>query len=71
MEISLDTKANALYIKFQKGKFAKNRKLDNDTIIDLDEKGRILGIEMLNASKRISPKDLENVKVRLPLQISS
>ncbi|HLC51138.1 MAG TPA: DUF2283 domain-containing protein [archaeon] len=71
MEISLDTKANALYIKFQKGKFAKNRKLDNDTIIDLDEKGRILGIEMLNASKRISSKDLENVKVRLPLQISS
>ena len=36
MEISLDLKADALYIKFQEGKFAKNKRIDEDTIIDLD-----------------------------------
>ena len=40
MEISLDLKADALYIKFQEGKFAKNKSIDDDTIIDLDSKGR-------------------------------
>ncbi len=57
MEINLDAKANALYIKFQKGKFAKNRKLDDETIIDLDEKGNILGIELLEVRNRIPIED--------------
>ena len=38
MEISLDWKADALYIKFQEGKFARNKRVDDDTIIDLDAK---------------------------------
>lgn len=67
MEISLDQKADALYIKFQEGKFAKNKKIDEDTIIDLDQKGRILGIEMLNVSKKIAAKYLESVSVNLPM----
>ncbi len=68
MEISLDLKADALYIKFQEGKFAKNKKVDNDTVIDMDAKGRLLGIEMLNVTKKISAKDLADVNVKLPLR---
>jgi len=71
MEISLDLKADALYIKFQEGKFAKNKRIDEDTIIDLDAKGRLLGIEMLNVTKKISVKDLSDVSVKLPLKTSS
>ena len=71
MEISLDLKADALYIKFQEGKFAKNRRIDEDTLIDLDAKGRLLGIEMLNVTKKISVKDLSDVNVKLPLKNSS
>ena len=69
MEISLDVKADALYIKFQEGKFAKNKRIDEDTIIDLDAKGRLLGIEMLNVTKKISMKDLSDVSIKLPLKI--
>ncbi|MBI4015980.1 MAG: DUF2283 domain-containing protein [Candidatus Aenigmarchaeota archaeon] len=68
MEISVDLQADALYIKFQEGKFAQNKKIDDDTLIDLDSKGRILGIEMLNVSKRIPAKELSDVSVRLPLK---
>jgi len=71
MEISLDLKADALYIKFQEGKFAKNKKMDEDTIIDLDAKGRLLGIEMLNVTKKVPAKDLSDVSVKLPLKTSS
>ncbi len=71
MEISLDLKADALYIKFQEGKFAKNKRIDQDTIIDLDAKGRLLGIEMLNVTKKVSVKDLSDVSVKLPLKTGS
>ena len=71
MEISLDLKADALYIKFQAGKFAKNKRIDEDTIIDLDAKGRLLGIEMLNVTKKVSVKDLSDVSVKLPLKTRS
>ena len=68
MEISLDLKADALYIKFQEGRFAKNKRIDDDTIIDLDSKGRLLGIEILNVTKKIPAKELSGVSVKLPLR---
>ena len=71
MEISLDLKADALYIKFQEGKFAKNKRIDEDTIIDLGTNGRLLGIEMLNVIKKVPVKDLSDVSVKLPLKSSS
>ena len=71
MEISLDLKADALYIKFQEGKFAKNKRIDDDTIIDLDSKGRLLGIEILNVTKKVPVKELSGVRVKLPLRTRS
>lgn len=68
MEISLDLKADALYIKFQEGTFAKNKKVDEDTIIDLDAKGMMLGIEILNITKKVPRKDLADISVKLPLK---
>jgi len=53
MEIIYDKEADAIYIEFRKGEFAKNKKVDDFTIIDLDKDGNILGIEILDASKRI------------------
>ena len=67
MEISLDWKADALYSKFQEGRFAKNKKIADDTIIDLDAKGRLLGIEILNVTKKVPVKNLSGVSVKLPL----
>lgn len=47
MEINYDKEADAMYIEFRSGKFAKNKKIDDFTIIDLDDAGNILGIELL------------------------
>lgn len=64
MEISYDKEADAVYIEFRKGDFAKNKKVDDFTIVDLDKDGNILGIELLDASKSIPPKSLSEVHVR-------
>ncbi len=64
MEINYDKEADAVYIEFQKGEFAKNKKIDEFTIIDLDKKGNILGIEILEASKRIPIESFSEVSVK-------
>ena len=64
MEISYDKQADAMYIEFRKGEFAKNKKVDDFTIIDLDVKGNILGIELLDVSKRIPAESLTEVSVK-------
>ena len=61
MKIEYDKEADALYIEFGSGEFAKNKKIDSNTIIDLDKDNNILGIEIINVSKRM-PKDfLSNI----------
>jgi len=63
MKIEYDKDADALYIEFGTGEFAKNKKIDSNTIIDLDKNDNILGIEIINVSKRM-PKDfLSNITV--------
>ncbi len=64
MEISLDKEADALYIEFKKGEFGSNKKIDDFTVIDLDKKGNILGIELLNVKERIPAQSLKEVNVK-------
>ena len=64
MKIEYDPDADALYIEFTDAEFARNRVIDHQTIIDLDKGENIIGIELLNVSKRI-PKDfMKSVKVK-------
>lgn len=65
MEISYDKDADALYIALRKGTFAKNRKVDDVTIFDLDADDNLIGIELLDAGKRIPEESLSQVLVKL------
>ncbi len=64
MKITIDKEANAMYIEVSDEKFAKNRKIDNETILDLDAKGNIIGIELLNVSKRMTKDFLSDIRVQ-------
>ncbi len=70
MEITYDNDADAMYIEFRKGEFARNKKLDDLTIIDLDGEGNILGIELLDVSKRIPLESLSEINVKNLLRIA-
>lgn len=64
MEITYDKEADAMYIKFREGSFAKNKKIDDYTIIDLDKDDNILGIELLFVSKKIPLESLSQINVK-------
>ncbi len=68
MRISYDQNADTLYIQFQEGKVAKTKKVDEGILIDLDESGKIFGIEIVGLSERVSlEEDLGRINIELPL----
>ncbi len=64
MDINYDKEADAVYIRLKKGTVAKTKKIDDITLIDLDKTNDVLGMELLNASKRIPQKSLSEVHVK-------
>jgi len=53
MEISYDKEADALYIRLRNNEFDHNKKVDDYTILDLDKDNRVIGIEVIDASKNV------------------
>jgi uncharacterized protein YuzE len=63
MEISYDKDADAIYISFLQTEFSKNKKIDDFTILDLDNEGKVIGIELLEVSKRLPKDSISQIKV--------
>jgi len=63
MKITYDKEADAIYIKLTNEKFSKTKIIDKNTILNLDEKGEVIGIEFLFVSERIPKNLLSNVSV--------
>ncbi|MCD6492594.1 MAG: DUF2283 domain-containing protein [Archaeoglobaceae archaeon] len=45
--IEFDSEINAMYIRFKEGKVDKSEPLADNIIVDVDEKGEVIGIEIL------------------------
>ena len=64
MKISYDTKYDILYIKFQNGDAqVTTRSLADDIALDLDEAGRVVGLEILSVSEHVDLNELLPVAV--------
>jgi len=64
MRISYDTKLDILYLKFNEGlNQVANQNLTDDIAIDRDEKGKIVGMEFLSASRYFDLSSLLPVTV--------
>ena len=48
MTITFDSEAKALYVKIKEGKVARTIEFSPETFVDLNSKGHLLGVEMLN-----------------------
>jgi len=70
MRITYDTKADALYICLQEGKFAKNREVEPGLILDIGNREELLGIEILDASTRFNMTDIAHVSIEMPLNVT-
>jgi len=69
MQITYDTRADAMYIKFCDGEFVTNKEVNKGIILDVGKEDTLLGIEILEASTRFSPQDLARVDIQMPLNL--
>lgn len=53
VKVEYDKKADALYIWLRKAKYDISEELAENVILDLDKNGRVIGIEVLGASKSL------------------
>ncbi len=69
MKIEYDKEADALYIQFRDVRVDDNIDIEEGVTVDLDERGHIVGIEILDATKKLSPKDIVNITIEnLPFE---
>ncbi len=68
MKISYDPQADAMSIKFQKGKYEISKEIGDGIIIDYTKSGKIISIEILNVSKRMPTKNIEDITIGMPIK---
>lgn len=73
MKIEYDPEADALYIQIREAvRPSDNIDIEEGVTVDVDEHGHIVGLEVLDASKRLSPSDLTSITIeRLPLEATT
>lgn len=72
MKIEYSKEADALYVYFREVNVAKSKEVEEGVVIDLDQEGHIVGIEILDASKRLTARELVNVNIEnLPLEVGT
>lgn len=60
MKFHYDKKKDALYIRFNEKRYFESDEVKEGVIFDYDKKGKIIGIEILNSSKKF-PKEFNNL----------
>ena len=59
MKIEYDQQADAMYIRLRAGDVAESEEVRPGVVLDFDAQGQVLGIEMLDVSKRTdNPREL-------------
>ena len=64
MEITYDHEADALSITFKKGSVAKTIKIAHEVILDIDENGKPLYLEIIGASEKIGKRRVSEVLMK-------
>lgn len=69
MKFHYDKKTDALSIRFNDAVYGETEEIRDGIFFDYDQKGKIIGIEVLDASA-ILPKDIKTVELATSLPIS-
>lgn len=72
MKIEYSKEADAIYVYFKEEFVAKSKEIEDGVVIDFDEKGQLIGIEVLDVSQHFSLSDIVNVNIEnLPVEAIS
>ena len=65
MRVRTDAAADALYIRLEESAIVESEEVSPGVILDFDEGGRVVGIEILNVHKKLPGADLKRVEVEV------
>jgi len=65
MKIKYDKKIDSLYFTLSEGRYPDSIKISENVLIDKDESGNILGIEVIGATENIPAFNPQNVKFQV------
>ena len=63
MKIEYDREADALYVTFRSVEVDHSTELEDGVVVDFDAESHIVGVEVLDASQRLSPEELSRAEV--------
>ena len=65
MRVRTDAAADALYIRLEESAIVESEEVSPGVILDFDDGGRVVGIEILNVRQRLPGADLRRVEVEV------
>ena len=63
MKLTIDREADALYLNLNESPAAESEEISPGVILDYSAEGKVVGIEMLHLSKRVSPDKLNRMQM--------
>jgi uncharacterized protein YuzE len=67
MRVRIDQGADAIYVNLSDRAVSESEEIADGIVVDYDVEGRVVGIEILDASKRAgSPETLKSYSFELP-----
>lgn len=62
MRLRIDQQNDALYFRLDESEIVESEEVHPGVILDYDANGNVIGIEMLDLSKRVSSENLKNLQ---------
>ena len=63
MKLKVDREADAVYLRLADGKIVESEQVAPGIIVDFDSQERVVGLEILNVSKRASRRPVTRYKM--------
>lgn len=63
MKLTVDRDADALYLDLDEAPAAESEEISPGVILDYNAEGKVVGIEMLYLSKRVSPEKIGRMQL--------
>ncbi|MGB8342717.1 MAG: DUF2283 domain-containing protein [Chthoniobacterales bacterium] len=61
MRLTIDPKADALYLRLNEAQIVDSEQVGAGVVLDYDAQDNVVGVEMLNLSKRGNPVEIERL----------
>ena len=65
MRVRFDQQADALYVRLDESAIAESEEVRPGVVFDLDERGEIVGIEILRVAQRLPTAELRHLEFDL------